>query len=110
MIAKANFVIIIVALSLLCVNGICPAQENDTTVVLPYRRVNSGGPNDTTIKNAIHHFLANSNDYGSIPENPALSCKQIAELRPYYDSGYYWIQGVSGAVENSDILSDGNKQ
>ena len=27
-----------------------------------------------------------------------VSCKQIAELRPSYDSGYYWIQGVSGAV------------
>ena len=27
-----------------------------------------------------------------------VSCKQIVELRPSYDSGYYWIQGVSGAV------------
>ena len=34
-----------------------------------------------------------------MPENPAISCKIIAELRPSYESGYYWIEGVSGAVE-----------
>ena len=37
MIGKA--VIIIVALCSTCANGICPAQENDTTVVLPYKTV-----------------------------------------------------------------------
>ena len=35
---------------------------------------------------------------GLSPEYAATSCKQIAELKPSYDSGYYWIQGVSGAV------------
>ena len=35
---------------------------------------------------------------GLAPEYAASSCKQIAELKPRYDSGYYWIQGVSGAV------------
>ena len=34
-----------------------------------------------------------------MPENPAISCKIIAELRPSCESGYYWIEGVSGAVE-----------
>ena len=32
-------------------------------------------------------------------QNPAVSCKKIAELRPNYDSGYYWIQGTSGVVK-----------
>ena len=96
MISKA--VIIIAALCSTCANGICPARENDTTVVLPYKTIGSGGLNDTAIKTAIKTFLARYNNFALIPENPAVSCKQIAELRPNYDSGYYWIQGVSGAV------------
>ena len=96
MISKA--VIIIAALCSTCANGICPARENDTTVVLPYKTIGSGGLNDTAIKTAIQIFLARYNNFALIPENPAVSCKQIAELRPSYDSGYYWIQGVSGAV------------
>ena len=35
---------------------------------------------------------------GLTPDYAAVSCKQIAELKPHYDSGYYWIKGVSGAV------------
>ena len=35
---------------------------------------------------------------GLSPECPAVSCKQIAELKPRSASGYYWIQGVSRAV------------
>ena len=41
MIGKA--VIIIVALCSTCANEICPAQENDTTVVLPYKTIGSSG-------------------------------------------------------------------
>ena len=96
MISKA--VIIIAALCSTCANGICPARENDTTVVLPYKRIGSSDLNDTAIKIAIQTFLARYSNFALIPENPAVSCKQIAELRPNYDSGYYWIQGVSGAV------------
>ena len=34
---------------------------------------------------------------GVAPQFPAVSCKQIFELKPSYDSGYYWIEGPSGA-------------
>ena len=33
---------------------------------------------------------------GLSPEYTATSCKQMAELRPDYESGYYWVQGPSG--------------
>ena len=102
MIGKA--VIIIVVLCSICANGICPARENDTTVVLPYKTIigSSGldaGKIKTTTRIAIKTFLARSKNFALIQEYPAVSCKQIAELRPNYDSGYYWIKGVSGAAK-----------
>ncbi|MCG8623212.1 MAG: hypothetical protein MJE68_14605, partial [Proteobacteria bacterium] len=49
------------------------------------------------IKKEIHSNLVEMY-LGLAPEFAASSCKQIAELKPAYNSGYYWIQGVSGAV------------
>ena len=98
MTAKA-IISITLAICFLCANGFCLLKENDTTVVLAFQRFNSGGLNDTAINNAIKSYLKRQHDLGSIPENPAVSCKNIAELRPNYDSGYYWIQGTSGAVK-----------
>ena len=100
MIARVN--VIVIAIIVLCssyANGICPVQENDTTVVLPYQRIGSASLNETTIKSAIQNFLAKGKDFALTSENPATSCKKIAELRPSYESGYYWIQGASGVVE-----------
>ena len=90
MIITAAITVIALSSSYTYVNGICPVQENGTTVVLPYQRISSGGLSDTTINASIQNFLEKINNFG---------CEQIAELRPSYDSGYYWIQGVSGAVE-----------
>ena len=100
MAAKTMFTIILAIYSS-CANGFCPVhiKENDRTVVLEYQRFSSGGLSDTAIDNAINDYLDRRNDIGSIPENPVISCKTIAELRPSYESGYYWIQGASGAVE-----------
>ena len=100
----AKVVVLYIAVIALCpsyINGICPVQENDTTVVvLPYQKISSAASlNETTIKSAIQKFLARNEDFALISENPATSCKKIAELRPSYESGYYWIQGASGAVE-----------
>ena len=100
MIAKAVTLIIISVLCSLYANGICPARENATTVVLPlYQRTSSISLNETTIRTAIQNLLKRSNIFVPLPEISAVSCKQIAELRSSYESGYYWIQGVSGAVE-----------
>ncbi len=33
---------------------------------------------------------------GLSPDYPASSCKQLAELRPDYTSGYYWVAGDAG--------------
>ena len=100
MAAKVTITIILAIYSS-CANGFCPirAKENDRTVVLEYQRFSSGGLSDTAINNTINEYLDRRNDIGSIPENPAISCKTIAELRPSYESGYYWIQGASGAVK-----------
>ena len=99
----AKVVVLYIAVIALCpsyINGICPVQENDTTVVLPYQKISSAASlNETTIKSAIQKFLARNEDFALISENPAISCKKIAELRPSYESGYYWIQGASGAVK-----------
>ena len=99
MIAKVLIIILAIALCYTCANGICPAMENDTIAVLPYKIISSEGLNDTAINTVIKTFLAKHTNFALITENPAASCKQIAEMKPHYDSGYYWIQGVSGAVE-----------
>ena len=46
-------------------NGICPARESNTTVVLPYLRISShcDGLSDEIIKSAILNFLANNNNF-----------------------------------------------
>ena len=49
------------------------------------------------IKQEVHSNLVKTY-LGLAPEYAASSCKQIAELKPDYHSGYYWIQGVSGAM------------
>ena len=36
---------------------------------------------------------------GEAPEYAAESCKQIGEVKPYADSGYYWIRKSSGPIE-----------
>ena len=97
MIAKA--VISLVVLCSMCVNGICPPRKNGTTVVVPLQRININGLNDTRIKTELEQFLASHYNFTFTPENPAASCKRIAKLKPHYNSGYYWIQGESGAVE-----------
>ena len=85
-----------------CANGSCPAQENGTTVLLPlYQRTSSISLNDSTIRTAIQNFLNRSENVGvSSPEISIVSCKKIDEEGSNgYSSGYYWIQGVSGAVK-----------
>ena len=100
MIVKAVLITPIIAVcSSSYANGTCPARENDTTVVLPYLRISSEGLSEEIIKSAIQNFLARNNEFALTSDNPAISCKKIAELRPSYVSGYYWIQGESGAVE-----------
>ena len=71
MIAKVLIIILAIALSYTCANGICPAMKNDTIVVLPYKIISSEGLNDTTINTAIKTFLAKNTNFALIPENPA---------------------------------------
>ena len=97
MIAKA--VINLYVLCSMSANGICPLRENGTTVVLPLQQINIDGLNDTRIKTELEQFLASHYNITFTPEYPTASCKQIAEFNLHYDSGYYWIQGASGAVE-----------
>ena len=98
----ATKVVLITAIIAVCspyANGICPARESDTTVVLRYLRISSDGLTDEIIKSAIQNFLARNNEFALTSKNAAISCRKIAELRPSYGSGYYWIQGASGTVE-----------
>ena len=101
----ATKVLLITAIIAVCsssyANGICPARESNTTVhvVLPSLRISSEGLSDEIIKSAIQNLLARNNGFALNSINAAISCQMIAELRPSYESGYYWIQGVSGAVE-----------
>ena len=99
MTVKVVLITAIIAVGSSYANGICPARESNTTVVLPYLRISSEGLSEEIIKSAIQNFLARNNEFALTSDNPAISCKKIAELRPSYVSGYYWIQGASGAVE-----------
>ena len=93
--AAVNTLTILVVVWFSCVYAICPAQDNGT-FVLPYRRISTTSPSDAMIKKTIRYILNKDMiSFGMIPENPALTCKQIAELRPHYDSGSYWIKGMS---------------
>ena len=71
--------------------------SSHTIVVLLYQQISTDDLNDTAIKTAIQNYLAKIY-LGLAPEYAAVSCKHTAELKPHYDSGYYWIKGVSGAV------------
>ena len=48
------------------------------------------------IENVVNK--ASTQHIGNIPAYSASSCKQIADLRPETESGYYWIQEDSGPV------------
>ena len=96
MIAKVILINAIIAICSSYANSICPARESNTTVVIPNLRIYSNGLSDETIKSVTQKFQALKIE---ISDNPVISCNMIAELRPCYESGYYWIWGVSGAVE-----------
>ena len=89
---------IIIALFSMLANGTCPPREKNAIIVLPYERI-SGDNTAVNVRSIIQNTLARNYNFGSTQDNPAASCKQIAGLRPSFDSGYYWIQGVSGAME-----------
>ena len=98
-------VVLITAIIAVCsssyANGTCPARECDTTVVVPNLRTNSEDLSNEIIESVVHKFLVWNDDidFALTSDNPATSCKKIRDLRPSYGSGYYWIQGVSGAVK-----------
>ena len=82
-------------------------QVNGTTVLLPlYQKTNSISLSDSDIKTAIQNFSNRSKNVSvSSPEISIASCKKIDEQGSdgyCNNSGYYWIQGVSGAVKVSD--------
>ena len=85
----------------LTASGVCPAQGNrnpETIAVVRSRQINTNEINDPTARNAIQNYLNNI----SIPlhsNHLAVSCKEIADLRSSYGSGYYLIQGTSGVVK-----------
>ena len=77
MITTAAIIVIALSSSYTHVNGICPMQENGTTAVLLYQRISSGDLSDTIINAYIQNFLEKINNFGLIPENPGVSCKQL---------------------------------
>ena len=82
-------------------SGVCPAQGNGTPepAVSRYQQINADELTDPIARAAIQSCL-NNISIGLHNYYLAGSCKQITELRPSlaYDSGYYLIQVVSGAV------------
>ena len=86
--AKVVVITAVMAVCLSYANGICPAREKDAIVVLPYQKITSEGISDATIKSATQNFLAKSKNSALTSENPAISCRKIAELRPSYEPGY----------------------
>ena len=98
--------IIAATITVLCcaltASGVCPAQlqgnRNTEPAVIGYQQNNIDEITDPDARDVIQSYLNNI----SIPTHNfhlVISCKQIAELRPSYESGYYWIQGASGAVK-----------
>ena len=81
------------------VSGVCPTQGNGSPspAVIRYQPIGIDRITDPMTRTTIQNYLNNVHIEVSL-DNLAVSCKQIAELKPNYDSGYYWIQGVSGAV------------
>ena len=101
MVAKVVLITAFIAVCSSYANSICPARESNTTIVVPSLRISSERLNDEIYTSVIQTLLAWNIDieFAITSENPAISCQTIAELRPSYGSGYYWIQGASGAVE-----------
>ncbi len=50
-----------------------------------------------TFEDQVRSSLTNAY-LGRFPEMAATSCKEIAENKPDYQSGYYWIRGPAGPV------------
>ena len=98
MIAKVVLITGIIAVCSSYANGICPARESNTTVVVPDLKIYSNGLRYKTIKSVIQKFQALKKDFALLSNNPAITCNKIAELRPSYQSGYYWIQGAIEVV------------
>jgi hypothetical protein len=95
MIVKVILITAIIAVcsSYYCADGICPAREHDIIVVVPNLRISDEGLNDEILKSVIQKLLAwndDNIDFTLTSDNPAISCKKIAELilRPSYESGY----------------------
>ena len=91
-----------VIIAVLCspiASAVCPAQGNSNPIqaVVHYQHINTDEITDPIARTAIQNYLDNVS-IGLCHYYSAVSCKQIAELRPNFDSGYYWIQGTSGAV------------
>ena len=90
---------IITVLSSTTVGGVCPAKGNESPVraVIHYHSVNAEEITDPKARDVIQNYL-NNISIGLHNQDLAVSCKQIAESRPSYNSGYYLIQGASGVV------------
>ena len=91
-----------VIIAVLCspiASAVCPAQGNSNPIqaVVHYQHINTDEITDPIARTTIQDYL-NNVSIGLCHYYSAVSCKQIAELRPSFDSGYYWIQGASGAV------------
>ena len=76
--------------------NICP-NGTRSAVIVPYQQIDTDSVEDSTLRMVINSYLTNI-QVGISSENLAVSCKQIAELKPYYSSGNYFIQGEMGAV------------
>ena len=92
---------ITIFLALSSAKGDCQAQRNECRVpeVVHYLKINTYNirTSDPTIRTAVQNYLKSDHTTISL-DYLATSCKQIGELKPHYDSGYYWIQGALGAV------------
>ena len=71
-------------------NGLLPYKANDSLVSLT--TINEI---EELVKQEVFTSLYKAY-LGLSPDYPATSCKEIAELRPDYDSGYYWLMGDAG--------------
>ena len=81
------------------VSGVCPAQGNSNPMqtVVHYQLTITDEIPDPKLRTAVQRYLDNVS-IGIRHFYSATSCKQIAELNLYSESGYYSIQGMSGAV------------
>ena len=91
-----------VIIAVLCspiASAVCLAQGNSNPIqaVVHYQHINTDEITDPIARTAIQNYL-DSVSIGLRHYRSDASCKQIAELKPYYESGYYLIRGVSGAI------------